>query len=164
MTSADDFHLLSLRNILGLVGVAVAVCIPVALKRVFSTRLSDLEPTSGPTIPEVRIETTDYLDGPEEADESREAWRAIKRARRTPMQLDEALEVIRDEDEEVLAVVYEDGETDTEGEEEDEYESDEMVQVLAGDEGLEQDRRREGAITLDDGADKKKSWLQRWRR
>lgn len=80
------------------------------------------------------------------------------------MQLDEALEVIRDEDEEVLAVVYEDGETDTEGEEEDEYESDEMVQVLAGDEGLEQDRRREGAITLDDGADKKKSWLQRWRR
>lgn len=32
MTSAEDFHLLSAKNILGLVGVGVAVLIPVGLK------------------------------------------------------------------------------------------------------------------------------------
>jgi hypothetical protein len=32
MTSAEDFHILSLRNVLGLVGVGVAVLIPVGLK------------------------------------------------------------------------------------------------------------------------------------
>ncbi|WVR00166.1 hypothetical protein IAU59_007308 [Kwoniella sp. CBS 9459] len=42
MTSAADFHLLSLRNILGLCAVVVAVLIPVGLKRVFKRDLGDL--------------------------------------------------------------------------------------------------------------------------
>ncbi|WRT70212.1 uncharacterized protein IL334_007207 [Kwoniella shivajii] len=42
MTSAADFHLLSLRNILGLLAVVVAVLIPVGLKRVFKKDLGDL--------------------------------------------------------------------------------------------------------------------------
>ncbi|WVR07671.1 hypothetical protein IAU60_004713 [Kwoniella sp. DSM 27419] len=42
MTSAADFHLLSLRNILGLCAVVVAVLIPVGLKRVFKKDLGDL--------------------------------------------------------------------------------------------------------------------------
>jgi hypothetical protein len=32
MTSAEDFHILSLRNVLGLIGIGVAVMIPTALK------------------------------------------------------------------------------------------------------------------------------------
>lgn len=43
MTSAADFHLLSLRNILGLIAVVVAVLIPVGLKRVFKKDLGDLD-------------------------------------------------------------------------------------------------------------------------
>lgn len=42
MTSADDLHILSLRNILGLGAVIVAVLIPVGLKRVFRKDLGDL--------------------------------------------------------------------------------------------------------------------------
>ncbi|WVW86185.1 hypothetical protein I302_108226 [Kwoniella bestiolae CBS 10118] len=42
MTSAADFHILSLRNILGLLAVVVAVLIPVGLKRVFKRDLGDL--------------------------------------------------------------------------------------------------------------------------
>ncbi|OCF38102.1 transmembrane protein [Kwoniella heveanensis BCC8398] len=42
MTSAADFHILSLRNILGLCAVVVAVLIPVGLKRVFKKDLGDL--------------------------------------------------------------------------------------------------------------------------
>ncbi|WWD19642.1 hypothetical protein CI109_104104 [Kwoniella shandongensis] len=42
MTSAADFHLLSVRNILGLCAVVVAVLIPVGLKRVFRKDLGDL--------------------------------------------------------------------------------------------------------------------------
>ncbi|WVO12526.1 hypothetical protein L204_100126 [Cryptococcus depauperatus] len=42
MTSASDFHPLSLRNILGLSAVIVAVLIPVGLKRVFKRDLGDL--------------------------------------------------------------------------------------------------------------------------
>ncbi|WVQ84413.1 hypothetical protein IAT38_006565 [Cryptococcus sp. DSM 104549] len=42
MTSAADFHILSLRNILGLCAVVVAVLIPVGLKRVFRKDLGDL--------------------------------------------------------------------------------------------------------------------------
>ncbi|KAL1412714.1 hypothetical protein Q8F55_000461 [Vanrija albida] len=44
MTSADDFQIISVRNVLGLVAVAVAVLIPIGLKRVFKTDLSDLGP------------------------------------------------------------------------------------------------------------------------
>ena len=42
MTSAADFHLLSARNIFGLIGVVVAVLIPVGLKRIFKKDLGDL--------------------------------------------------------------------------------------------------------------------------
>ena len=42
MTSADDFHVLSLRNVLGLGAVIVAVLIPVGLKRVFRKDLGEL--------------------------------------------------------------------------------------------------------------------------
>lgn len=42
MTSADDFKILSPRNVLGMAAVIVAVLIPVGLKRVFRTDLSDL--------------------------------------------------------------------------------------------------------------------------
>ncbi|CAD6577979.1 MAG: hypothetical protein TREMPRED_002076 [Tremellales sp. Tagirdzhanova-0007] len=42
MTSADDFHVLSLKNVLGLIAVGVAVLIPVGLKRVFRKDLGDL--------------------------------------------------------------------------------------------------------------------------
>lgn len=42
MTSAEDFHILSLRNILGLSAVIVAVLIPVGLKRVFRKDLGEL--------------------------------------------------------------------------------------------------------------------------
>jgi len=42
MASADDFHLLSLRNILGLLAVVVAVLIPVGLKRIFRKDIGDL--------------------------------------------------------------------------------------------------------------------------
>ncbi|WWC72031.1 uncharacterized protein I206_105990 [Kwoniella pini CBS 10737] len=42
MTSAADFHILSLRNILGLLAVVVAVLIPVGLKKVFKKDLGDL--------------------------------------------------------------------------------------------------------------------------
>jgi hypothetical protein len=42
MTSAADFHILSLRNILGLLAVGVAVLIPVGLKRAFRNDLGDL--------------------------------------------------------------------------------------------------------------------------
>jgi hypothetical protein len=43
MTSAADFHLVSVRNILGLVAVIVAVLIPVGLKRVFKKDIGDLD-------------------------------------------------------------------------------------------------------------------------
>ena len=42
MTSADDFHILSVRNVLGLSAVIVAVLIPVGLKRVFRKDIGDL--------------------------------------------------------------------------------------------------------------------------
>ncbi|OWZ67408.1 hypothetical protein AYX15_01553 [Cryptococcus neoformans] len=42
MTSAADFHILSLRNILGLSAVIIAVLIPVGLKRIFKKDLGDL--------------------------------------------------------------------------------------------------------------------------
>lgn len=42
MTSAADFHILSLRNILGLGAVVVAVLIPVGLKRIFKNDLGEL--------------------------------------------------------------------------------------------------------------------------
>jgi len=42
MTSAADFHILSLRNILGLGAVIVAVLIPVGLKRIFKQDLGEL--------------------------------------------------------------------------------------------------------------------------
>ncbi|KAJ9125067.1 hypothetical protein QFC22_000020 [Naganishia vaughanmartiniae] len=42
MTSAEDFHILSVRNVLGLIGIAVAVMIPSALKRFFKKDLSGL--------------------------------------------------------------------------------------------------------------------------
>lgn len=42
MTSAADFHLLSVRNVLGLCAVIVAVLIPVGLKRLFRKDLGDL--------------------------------------------------------------------------------------------------------------------------
>lgn len=42
MTSAADFHILSARNVFGLVAVVVAVLIPVGLKRVFKQDLGDL--------------------------------------------------------------------------------------------------------------------------
>jgi hypothetical protein len=42
MTSAEDFHILSLRNILGLGAVIVAVLIPVGLKRIFKQDLGEL--------------------------------------------------------------------------------------------------------------------------
>lgn len=47
MTSAADFHLLSLRNVLGLVAVIVAVLIPVGLKRVFKKDLGELGEAEG---------------------------------------------------------------------------------------------------------------------
>ncbi|EIW72098.1 hypothetical protein TREMEDRAFT_58251 [Tremella mesenterica DSM 1558] len=43
MTSADDFHILSVRNVLGLCAVVVAVLIPVGLKRIFRKDLGDLD-------------------------------------------------------------------------------------------------------------------------
>lgn len=42
MTSADDFNILSPRNIIGIAAVIVAVLIPVGLKRVIRTDLGDL--------------------------------------------------------------------------------------------------------------------------
>jgi len=42
MTSADDFHILSVRNVLGLGAIIVAVLIPVGLKRLFRKEMSDL--------------------------------------------------------------------------------------------------------------------------
>ena len=42
MTSAADFHILSLRNVLGLGAVIVAVLIPVGLKRIFKQDLGEL--------------------------------------------------------------------------------------------------------------------------
>lgn len=42
MTSAADFHILSARNVFGLVAVVVAVLIPVGLKRIFKQELGDL--------------------------------------------------------------------------------------------------------------------------
>ncbi|KAL7419082.1 hypothetical protein Q5752_005918 [Cryptotrichosporon argae] len=42
MTSSSDLHILSVRNVLGLVAVAVAVLIPVGLKRVFRKDLGEL--------------------------------------------------------------------------------------------------------------------------
>ncbi len=42
MTSAADFHILSVRNVLGLCAVGVAVLIPTGLKRVFRKDLGDL--------------------------------------------------------------------------------------------------------------------------
>ena len=43
MTSADDIHILSVRNVLGMIAVVVAILIPVGLKRVFKKDLGDLE-------------------------------------------------------------------------------------------------------------------------
>lgn len=43
MTSAADFHLISVRNVLGLFAVIVAVLIPVGLKRIFKKDIGDLE-------------------------------------------------------------------------------------------------------------------------
>jgi uncharacterized membrane protein YdjX (TVP38/TMEM64 family) len=64
MTSADDFKILSPRNILGLGAVIVAVLIPVGLKRVFKQDLGDLgeEPTA--TVEEEL--TIDNLEGVED--------------------------------------------------------------------------------------------------
>lgn len=42
MTSAADFHILSLRNVLGLGAVIVAVLIPVGLKKIFKQDLGEL--------------------------------------------------------------------------------------------------------------------------
>lgn len=66
MTSADDFHILSLRNILGLAAVIVAVLIPVGLKRVFRKDLGDLgDEESGETALEVdNIEHIDDIPAP----------------------------------------------------------------------------------------------------
>jgi hypothetical protein len=47
MTSAADFHILSLRNILGLCAVIVAVLIPVGLKRIFRKDLGELGEAEG---------------------------------------------------------------------------------------------------------------------
>jgi hypothetical protein len=47
MTSAEDFHILSLRNVLGLGAVIVAVLIPVALKRIFKQDLGELGEAEG---------------------------------------------------------------------------------------------------------------------
>ncbi|ORX40599.1 hypothetical protein BD324DRAFT_611478 [Kockovaella imperatae] len=46
MTSAADFHILSVRNILGMIAVAVAILIPVGLKRIFKKDLGDMEETA----------------------------------------------------------------------------------------------------------------------
>ncbi|ORY33423.1 hypothetical protein BCR39DRAFT_563941 [Naematelia encephala] len=56
MTSAADFHILSLRNVLGLIAVMVAVLIPVGLKRVFRKDLGELEETAS--------ETESIINGP----------------------------------------------------------------------------------------------------
>lgn len=45
MTSADDFHLISVRNVLGLAAVIVAMLIPMALKRIFKKDFTDLAET-----------------------------------------------------------------------------------------------------------------------
>ena len=42
MTSAADFHILSVRNVLGMIAVVVAILIPVGLKRIFKKDLEDL--------------------------------------------------------------------------------------------------------------------------
>lgn len=47
MTSAADFHILSLRNVLGLCAVVVAVLIPVGLKRIFRKDLGELGEAEG---------------------------------------------------------------------------------------------------------------------
>lgn len=43
MSSAADFHIVSVKNVLGLIAVIVAVLIPVGLKRVFKKDLGDLD-------------------------------------------------------------------------------------------------------------------------
>lgn len=48
MTSADDFHLISVRNVLGLAAVIVAVLIPITLKRIFKKDFGDLAETQSP--------------------------------------------------------------------------------------------------------------------
>lgn len=60
MTSADDFKLLSPRNIFGLAAVIVAVLIPVGLKRVFRTDLGDL----GEEETEATLEVLDDIPAP----------------------------------------------------------------------------------------------------
>lgn len=57
MTSADDFQIISVRNVLGLVAVAIAVMIPIGLKRVFKTDLSDLGPDEQAVVEETTLDT-----------------------------------------------------------------------------------------------------------
>lgn len=45
MTSPEDFHLISVRNVLGLAAVIVAVLIPITLKRIFKKDFGDLADT-----------------------------------------------------------------------------------------------------------------------
>lgn len=63
MTSAADFHVLSLRNVLGLGAVVVAVMIPVGLKRVFKKDLGDLGVEQVEVqVEEVQVEGEEYVD------------------------------------------------------------------------------------------------------
>jgi hypothetical protein len=60
MTSAADFHILSARNVFGLVAVVVAVLIPVGLKRVFKQELGDLN-TAEAVIATQRVEDVEII-------------------------------------------------------------------------------------------------------
>lgn len=60
MTSAADFHILSARNVFGLVAVVVAVLIPVGLKRIFKQELGDLN-TAEAVLSTQRIEDVEIV-------------------------------------------------------------------------------------------------------
>jgi membrane-associated protease RseP (regulator of RpoE activity) len=60
MTSAADFHILSARNVFGLVAVVVAVLIPVGLKRVFKQDLGELNEAEA-VLAEQSLEDTDII-------------------------------------------------------------------------------------------------------
>jgi len=66
MTSADDFHILSVRNVLCLGAVIVAVLIPVGLKRVFNKDLGDLgeEEEVTDTLPVANIDGVEDIPAP----------------------------------------------------------------------------------------------------
>lgn len=61
MTSADDLHVLSVRNVLGLIAVVVAVMIPVGLKRVFKKDLGALGGEVEVEVGEVEEEEVDVV-------------------------------------------------------------------------------------------------------